>query len=127
MIYLDTNVLMYAVGRRHPLREEVRTRLASRPDALVTSAETMLELLHAYLPVRREVELDAALVLLDQLVAHVHPIEPADVLAARDLAITAPSLTARDLVHLAVCLRYEVDELWTYDRGLGAAFDDLHG
>lgn len=31
-------------------------------------------------------------------------------------------MSARDLVHLAVCHRRGVDELLTYDRGLAAAF-----
>ncbi|CAN5267273.1 hypothetical protein BH23ACT9_BH23ACT9_14600 [soil metagenome] len=39
-IFVDTNVVMYAVGRPHPHRVEVRTRLRSLPPGtLATSAE----------------------------------------------------------------------------------------
>jgi uncharacterized protein len=126
VIYLDTNVIMYAVGREHPLRAEVRERLGSTVPPLVTSVEVLQELLHAYLPVRRNLELDAAFELVASLTT-VLDVTAADVEAARDLARTTPSLTARDLVHLSLALRHGVGELWTYDRALAAAFDDRRG
>ena len=65
MIFVDTNVLMYAVGRRHPLRSEARaffeTALTDASVRLCTSAEVLQELLHAYVPVQRITTLDAAL------------------------------------------------------------------
>ena len=121
MIYLDTNVVMYAVGRAHPLRDEVRRRLAEVSEPLVTSSEVLQELLHAYLPVGRTLELDAAFELVTGLTT-VLDVTGADVHAARDLVGTAPSLTARDLVHLALGLRHGVSDLWTYDRALAAVF-----
>jgi predicted nucleic acid-binding protein len=56
MIFVDTNVFMYAVGREHPLREDARAvfrEQVERGEAMVTSAEVLQELLHAYLPVNR--------------------------------------------------------------------------
>lgn len=53
MTFLDTNVLMYAVGGPHPLRQKARDWLRPAFDGelhLVTSAEVLEELLHAYLP-----------------------------------------------------------------------------
>jgi uncharacterized protein len=122
MIFVDTNVAMYAVGRSHPHREEVRERLRSLPPGtLATSAEVLQELLHAYLPVGRLADLDAALRLLTDL-AVVWPVTVEDVRTARLFADRHPALGARDLLHLAVCARNDVDELWSYDRGLAAAF-----
>ena len=67
MIFVDTNVIMYAVGRAHPLREEARSffssTMAKDLNDLCTSAEVLQELLHAYLPVGRLQTLDAALTL----------------------------------------------------------------
>lgn len=48
------------MGRRPPLRDEVRSRLATEDQPLCTSAEVLQELLHAYLPVDRDAELEAA-------------------------------------------------------------------
>lgn len=122
MIFVDTNVAMYAVGRPHPHREEVRQRLrALPPGRLATSAEVLQELLHAYLPVGRLDDLDAALRLLGDL-AVVWPVTADDVGTARLLADRHPGLGARDLLHLAVCASRDVDELWTYDRDLADAF-----
>jgi predicted nucleic acid-binding protein len=58
MIFVDTNVLAYAVGRSHPLQEPARARAffaesLTSQERLVTSAEVLQELLHMYLPVRR--------------------------------------------------------------------------
>ena len=126
MIFVDTNVIMYAVGRSHPLQPDARSffesRLQDERRSLCTSAEVMQELLHAYVPVGRWETLDAALTLLDSCVPRVHPVEAEDVRAARLLATSHPALGARDLLHLAVCVRHGVDGIKTFDRALAAAF-----
>lgn len=125
MTFVDTNVVMYAVGRAHPLRPEARAFFedaltAGRP--LVTSAEVLQELLHAYLPVGRIETLDAALALIQGCVQDIWAVEAADVRLARALAADRKGLGARDLLHLASCTRREVTELKTFDRALAAAW-----
>jgi predicted nucleic acid-binding protein len=124
MTFVDTNVIMYAVGRPHPLRAEAREffRDALREGAaLCTSAEVLQELMHAYLPVDRMATLDAALDLVASGIGTVYPLEPEDVRLARALASEFPALDARDLVHLAGCRRRGITRLKTFDRALGAA------
>ena len=116
---------MYAVGRRHPLREEARAFFEQSLDqqtGLVTSAEVLQELLHAYVPVRRLATLDAALTLADACIRVVWPVEPEDVRFARLLIDRYPDLGARDLLHLSCCKRRGIDEVNTFDRALSAAF-----
>lgn len=125
MIFVDTNVLVYAVGGAHPLRGQARAFFAeslelSRP--LVTSAEVLQELLHIYLPVGRLEALDAAFLLAESLIATVWTIEEEDVRQARALADRHRGLGARDLLHLACCQRRSVSGLQTFDRALAAAF-----
>jgi uncharacterized protein len=125
VIFVDTNVFMYAVGRAHPLREEARSFFLEELEAggaLVTSSEVLQELLHAYLPVDRLETLDAALTLAQERTVQVWAVEAEDVLVARDLVSSHPSLGARDLLHLACCVRRGVKRLRTFDRALGAAF-----
>ncbi|MEE9183774.1 MAG: type II toxin-antitoxin system VapC family toxin [Acidimicrobiia bacterium] len=126
MIFVDTNVIMYAVGRDHPLRAEARTvfesAIASDRNELCTSAEVLQELLHAYIPVARWETLDAALTLAESCIPSVYPVGAEDVRAARLLADGHPELGARDLIHLAVCRRHSVGEMKTFDRGLATAF-----
>ena len=125
MIYVDTNLFMYAVGREHPLGPEAREFFLSAletGEALVSSAEALQELLHAYLPVAREETLDAALTLAQGRLAQIWPVEVDDVLLARSLAGRHPGLGARDLLHLATCHRRGVRRMKTFDRALAAAF-----
>jgi uncharacterized protein len=125
VIFVDTNVLMYAVGREHLLRHDAQAFFEDaleRDERLVTSAEVLEELLHAYLPVNRVDTLDAALTLAEARIAEVWPVERQDVLLARALMGSHPALTARDLLHLASCQRHDVTDVKTFDRALGAAF-----
>ena len=126
MIFVDANVLMYAVGREHPLRPEAWAFFEAtleRGAQLATSAEVLQDLLHAYLPVNRMETLDAALTLAEARIPVVWPVEADDVRLARALVARHPGLGARDLLHLACCRRRDVAELKTFDRALAAAFE----
>lgn len=125
MIFVDTNVFMYAVGAPHPLRQQARDFLLGAFEderVLVTSAEVLQELLHAYLPVSRRAEIDHAFTLVESCTREVWSVEPEDIRLAWALAESHPALAARDLVHLATCRRRTVAEVMTFDRGLASAF-----
>ncbi|MEE9536037.1 MAG: type II toxin-antitoxin system VapC family toxin [Desulfobacterales bacterium] len=125
MIFVDSNVFIYAVGRSHPLKAEAQNFFldaGNKGKRLVTSAEVLQELLHVYLPVDRMQTLDAAMELATQGVDQVIPIDSAAVIHARNLIANFPGLTARDLLHLSVCQLNKIKELKTFDRNLLAAF-----
>jgi predicted nucleic acid-binding protein len=124
VIFVDTNVFMYAVGRSHPLRAPAQSFFEDavrKGEPLVTSAEVLQELLHAYLPVGRLATLGAAMELATSLTTVV-ALERDDVELARSLVERHPGLGARDLVHLATCIRQGVPRLQTFDRDLADAF-----
>jgi predicted nucleic acid-binding protein len=124
--FVDANVVMFAVGRPHPLKDEARRFFeeAVRDETpLATSAEVLQELLHAYLPVGRLETLDAALELVEARVETVWAVEAEDVRLARALVRSQGGLGARDLLHLACCRRRGVDTIKTFDRALAAAFE----
>lgn len=123
MIFVDTNVFMYAVGRRHPLRDAAREFFAEcvrNETPLCTSAEVVQELMHVYLSVARLRTLDRALALAARARVEVWPLEPEDVTLAGQLHEQHPALGARDLCHLASCRRRGVREVRTFDQALGA-------
>jgi len=126
MIFVDTNVLIYAVGRPHPLRPEARSffewAITQDHNPLCTSAEVLQELLHAYLPVGRLGSLDAALSLTASCIPQIFSVGAEDVRLARLLADSYPHLGARDLIHLAVCRHNAVPEIKTFDRALASVF-----
>ncbi len=123
MIFVDTNMFMYAVGRPHPLRDIAREFFSDcvrNETPLCTSAEVVQELVHAYLPVARIETLDGALSLISRARVEVWPLEHEDVTLARQLHEQHPTLGARDLCHLASCRRRGVREVRTFDQALGA-------
>ena len=125
MIFVDTNVFMYAVGRPHALRGVAQGFFveANRSNAqLCTSAEVMQELAHAYLPTGRLQAFDAALELMASAAVEVWPLEADDVALARRLHEQHPTLQARDLCHLASCRRRDVREIKTFDQTFAAAW-----
>ena len=128
MVFVDTSVLMYAVGREHPLRTPARRFLAEATadqQPLATSSEVLQELAHAYLPVERTRALAAALRLVDRTRMEVWPLERDDMTLGIELAVRHPALGARDLCHLASCQRRGVTRIQTFDRALRAAADSL--
>lgn len=125
MIFVDSNVFMYAVGRPHPLKAEGQTffiEASQKGKRLVTSAEVLQELIHVYLPVGRFETLDAALELAISGTDQILPISSETVLHARNLTNTHPGLSARDLLHVSICQLHNITELKTFDRNLQAAF-----
>ncbi len=123
MIFVDTNVLMYAVGRSHPLQVRAREFFIEsmrNRTPLCTSAEVIQELMHVYLPVRRYEVFEDVLALMDRAGVEVWPLEEADVALARQLHDQHPALGARDLCHLASCRRRGVSEIMTFDQALAA-------
>lgn len=122
LAFLDANIPIYATGRPHPLREpclRVLELVAQQPDAFLTDAEVLQELLHRYLALRMWPEpgrpaLDS---FADLTRERVEPVYAVDVEEAADLAIGHPRLSARDLVHLAVMKRLGVTQIVTADAG----------
>ena len=123
MIFVDTNVFMYAIGRPHALQanaQEFFVEANRRGTLLCTSAEVMQELAHAYLPVGRLQAFDATLGLIASAGVEVWPLEEADVALARQLHEQYPALQARDLCHLSSCRRRGVREIKTFDQTFAA-------
>ena len=124
MIFVDTNVFMYAVGKPHPLKTRAREFFSNSlagAKPLCASAEVLQELMHAYLPVGRYDELEDAIALISEVGVEVWPLEEADVTLARQLHDQHPTLGARDLCHLASCRRRGVSEIMTFDKTLEEA------
>jgi predicted nucleic acid-binding protein len=125
MIFVDSNLFVYAVGRQHSLRSEAQKFFldaATKRTPLVTSAEVLQELLHIYLPVERIETLDNALQLAVESVDQIFDVTADAVIQARMLADEYSFLSARDLIHLSVCRLNNITQLKTFDRNLASAF-----
>ena len=126
MIFLDSNVPMYIVGRPHPTKSRVQRLLAdllSGRDRLVTSAEVFQEIAHRYTSVGRLPALEAAWELLHDGTDEVFPIEYEDIDRSRVVLEANPGLSARDALHVAIMKRYGVTRILSFDTG----FDKVEG
>ena len=126
MILIDSNVPMYLVGADHPHKVDARRlleKLIVDGERLVTDAEVLQEILHRYVAIARRDAIQPALDALLTIVDEVVPIEAADVLAARDVLLGTPALSARDAIHVAIMRRHGIDRILSFDRG----FDGMAG
>jgi hypothetical protein len=122
--FVDTAIPMYAAGSPHPLKDpSLRIiRLVREGDLdAVTSTEVVQEIAHRFLAIRHpEIAAQLATDVLD-LFAPVLPITHALMRRVPDLARKYPSLSARDLVHVATCIHEGITEVISPDR----AFDQV--
>ena len=126
MIFIDSNVPMYLVGRDHPLKSQAEALLeaaVTSGDRLVTSAEVLREILHRYVAIDRRDAIQPVFDALLGVVDEVVPVEEADVLRARDLVIRTKVLSARDALHVAVMLGQGISRIMSFD----ADFDRVPG
>lgn len=123
MIFVDTNVFMYAVGMEHTLKAQAteffRASILNR-NQLCTSAEVLQELLHVYLTENRLPTFEAAVRLITDLGIEVWPLDDEDVYLAHQLHERFPTLQARDLCHWASCQRRGIDDVKTFDSGFNS-------
>ena len=120
--FLDANIPIYAAGRPHRLKgpcAQVLMLAAERPEAFLTDAEVLQELLHRYLALRLWSEgRDVFHGFADLMRERVEPVQAIDVEQAALLADELPELGARDLLHAAIIRRLEVQNIISADAGL---------
>lgn len=123
MIFVDTNIPMYLVGEQHPNRTRIAgllARLLLSGEQLVTDAEVYQEVLHRYAALGRLEAATFAFEYLDRLVSQVFSFGRDEVLQAKLVLDSAPRLSARDALHLAVMQRAGVNRILSFDRGFDA-------
>lgn len=124
--FIDSNVLVYATGADHPLRQpcvDVLNELGRNPAQCWSSAEVLQEILHVF--VRRGFESRAERTITDLVSligGRVASLTPADVIWCLPRRFPA-GLQARDRVHLAVMSRLGISRIISTD----AAFDLFPG
>ena len=118
-VFVDTAVIMYAVGTAHPLKAasaEILRRVASGAMHGVTSAEVIQEIVHRFVhagrPERAAEVAGHALAVFSPVV----PVSHAVVERLPGLLDRYPNAAARDLLHVATCLEERIGTIVTPDR-----------
>lgn len=123
MIFVDSNLPMYLVGRdpdRRAAAQREVDRLLEAGGKLVTSAEVLQEILHRYAALRLPEALGPCFETTLGIVDEVLPVTLEDAIEARNLFLRYPGLSARDALHAAVMHRHGIEEILTYDAGFDA-------
>jgi len=126
VIFIDSNIPMYLIGRAHPHKDGAQRLLegaAIAGERLVTDAEVLQEILHRYDALRQRQWIQPAFDALLGVVSEVLPVELADLERAKNLLLPSRRLSARDALHLAVMQRHGIAAIMSYDTG----FDGLAG
>lgn len=116
--FVDANIFMYAEGGEHPYKEacaRALKRIVAEEMPARISAELLQEVLHRYLSLSKK-ELGRRMVEdMATVVPNVLPVTKEDVLRAARLSTNYPSLSARDLLHLAVMLHHSIPAILSTD------------
>ena len=126
MILVDSNVLMYAAGSRHPHKAPSLQFLeaVARGDVdAVIDAEALQEILHRYRALGRWREGRAAYDLVRRVFPMVLPVTAEVLDRARSLMDEYEELMARDALHAAVAQIHSLEAICSYDRD----FDRIRG
>lgn len=126
MRLIDTNVVIYAAGKAHPLQEEARSildRVAEGALHANVDTELLQEILHVYDARKQRAKgfdtVDDLLVLFPNPI----PIAREEIETARDLMRTHSFLGARDAIHAAVVQTHDLEGIVTAD----IVFDRIKG
>ena len=122
--FLDTNIVMYAVGKEHPLKAPcaaVLRALEGSEIKAVTSVEVLQEIVHRY-QVTGRLDLAQRIVGdLKVLCEEILPVDLVDLEQAVSLLRAYPAISARDALHVAVMRRHGIEQILSTDRH----FDDV--
>ena len=111
---------MYLVGSSHPHKTDAQRlveRLIGVRERLVTDAETLQEILHRYVALRRPDCIQPAFDALLGITDHVFPLDRAAAERAKEIVLGHPRLSARDALHLAVMEQHGIDHILSFDSG----------
>ena len=120
MIFLDSNIPMYAAGRYHS-HKAPSVRLLQRVEqgeiVACTSTEVLQEILYRYLALKKPSLAFGIYDLFVQVCPNVFSITLADTDRAKAILQAVKGISPRDAIHAAVMLNHDVNEIATFDAG----------
>ncbi len=121
--FIDANVVMYAIGVAHPLREPCRatlTKIKSGILRVVTNTEVLQEILYRYFSLNRPEQAEVAYRATVGICSEVLPVTHHNMDLALDLLKRYPSLSSRDAVHAATMIHNGIKEILSTDSHFDA-------
>ncbi len=126
MIFVDSNIPMYLVGKEHQHKRTAQRLLetaVSKGESLVTDAEVLQEILHRYSAIKRPEAIQPAFDAVLPLVDNVFPVDRKAAELAKQILLGGHRLSARDALHVAVMRVHSIETIMSFDSG----FDKVPG
>ncbi|MHB8527073.1 MAG: type II toxin-antitoxin system VapC family toxin, partial [Candidatus Acidiferrales bacterium] len=126
MIFIDSNIPMYLVGKPHPHKADAQRlleKLISDRERLVTDAEVLQEILHRYVAIHRRDAIQPAFDVLLGVADQVLPVDAAAASRAKEIVLGHEQLSARDALHIAIMEQHGIERVLSFDAG----FDGFPG
>lgn len=126
IFFLDANIIMYALGKDHPLRNPCRKYFESIKEGkltVVTNTEVLQEIFYRYFAIGMPVMAEEAYTALKLFCEKIYPVALLDVEKALTLLKEFPPINTRDSIHAATMLNNGVEKIISTDKH----FDIIHG
>lgn len=117
--FVDSNIIMYAVGAEHAYRSsclDALDRIIRESLQAVVSSEVHQEILHRYMSIGLPDKAREVSIKLETVIPATLPVTLTDIRRVRQLAEHYPELKARDLIHAAVMLENGPTRILSTDR-----------
>jgi len=124
--FLDTNILMYAIGRDHPYKEpciRILELIEDEAIRVVSNVEVLQEILHRYRSLREYEIASNAFVHFKALCDEILPVDEVDLDLAFRILEGAPEIAVRDAIHAATMLNRGLERILSTDTH----FDKIEG
>lgn len=117
--FLDTSIFMYAGGKSHPFKKpcvEILKSMAQGKLEGISDCEVVQEILYRYSRIGKR---DSGIKLAQEVMKsmpNLLPVEKEDVWLASDLLRAHKSIEARDAIHVAIMINYDIYLIISTDK-----------
>lgn len=121
--FLDSNILMYAIGKEHPYKQPciaTLKQIEAEVVRVVTNVEVLQEILHRYHSLGRPRVAATAFSALKKLCEGILPVLEGDVDLAFDLLHESPQIRVRDAIHAATMQNNGLSKIISTDKHFDA-------
>lgn len=125
LYFLDSNIIMYALGNPHPLRipcTKTLEKIRSAKMHVCTDTEVFQEILYRYYSISRKDIAHQACELLGNIATPILPVSHEDIIKAMSL-LNNLAIPVRDAIHAATMLNHKIHHIISTDTH----FDHIHG
>ena len=119
LYFLDTNVLMYAVGTEHPLKKpslEILRKVKDGEITAVTDTEVFQEIAYRYWAQKKWSLATEVLKKYQYLFSEIFSVERQHLEIYYELLSEYPVLSPRDAIHIAVMKSHHLKNICTMDK-----------